>query len=273
MGDSAVGRRGAKLRYALGIGLSAPRCASVLAPLGAHRIRILMASFLTSPAPRACSCSPSSSPSPIGCDSNEDRPPPVGTAGTYVGTLAGAQTSGVLEVTIDGATPPAPSRSPGMRRAPRAARQAAPHRLLQLTGALHLEGGGYTFTGTLSNGVLSGTWTGPDGTSGSFSALLEGEGTVVAVYCGTYDTANDNGTFNLVRQDASLRGFAVSSVDGDTIDLSGSVSGNTLTIYATAAGPQANVATATLSADGSTFSGTVNDPENPGTVNGSRCTP
>ncbi len=272
MGDSAVGRRGAMLRYAPGIGLCAPRCASVLAPLGAHRIRTLMASFLTSSAPRALLLLALLVPFAVGCDSSEDDPP-VDTAGTYVGTLAGAQTSGVLEVTIDGS-----DASGSVTLTGGTARSASSSANPPLTGsfnsgALQLEGGGYTFTGTLSGGVLSGTWTGPGGASGSFSALLEGEGVVVAVYCGTYDTANDNGTFNLVRQDASLRGFAVSSVDGDTIDLSGSVSGNTLTIYATAAGPQANVATATLSADGSTFTGTVNDPENPGTVNGSRCTP
>ena len=214
-------------------------------------------------------------PLATGCDSNDDsNPPPAGT-GSYVGTLAGAQASGVLEVTIDG-----DDASGSFVLTGDAARSASGSAMPPLTGsfnsgtgALSLEGGGYTFTGTLVNGVLSGTWTGPDGTSGSFSALLEGEGTVVAVYCGVYNTVNDNGTFNLVRQDASLRGFAVSSEDGDTIDLSGSVSGNTLTIYATAAGQTANVATATLSADGSTFSGTVNDPENPGTVSGSRCTP
>ena len=251
-----------------------PLCVSVLIPFGTNRTRILMASFLTLSARRSLLLLALLVPFAVGCDSTED-PPPAGTAGTYVGTLAGAQTSGVLEVTIDG-----DDASGSFALTGGAARSASASAMPPLTGsfnsgtgALSLEGGGYTFTGSLVNGVLSGTWTGPDGTSGSFSALLEGEGTVVAVYCGVYDTVNDNGTFNLVRQDASLRGFAVSSDDGDTIDLSGSVSGNTLMIFATAAGQTANVATATLSADGSTFSGTVNDPENPGTVSGSLCTP
>ncbi|MEP0546594.1 MAG: hypothetical protein ABJF88_06655 [Rhodothermales bacterium] len=231
-----------------------------------------MASFLPLSASRTLLLLVLLVPFAVGCDSTEEDPP-AGTAGTYVGTLAGAQTSGVLEVTIDGS-----DASGSFALAGGGERSVSGSAHPPLTGsfnagALQLEGGGYTFTGTLSGGVLSGTWTGPGGTSGSFSALLEGEGTVVAVYCGAYDTANDDGTFNLVRQDASLRGFAVSSVDGDTIDLSGSVSGNTLTIYATAAGPTANVATATLAADGATFTGTVNDPENPGTVSGSRCTP
>lgn len=213
-------------------------------------------------------------PLTVGCDSS-DIDPPAGDTGTYVGTLAGAQTSGALRVSLDGTEASGSFTVAGgtARSAGRSAMPALTGTYDPDTGALHLEGGGYTFNGTISNGVLSGTWTGPDGTSGSFSAFLGGDGTVVDVYCGVYDTANDGGTFNLVRHDAALRGFAVSSNDGDTIDLSGSVSGNTLTIYATEAGPAANVATATLSADGSTFSGTVNDPENPGTVSASRCTP
>lgn len=233
-----------------------------------------MTSFLTSFAPRVLLLLALITPFAVGCDSSEEDPP-AGTAGTYVGTLAGSQTSGVLEVTIDGTDAAGSFALAGgaARSAGSSAHPPLTGSFSSGTGALSLEGGGYTFVGTLAGGVLSGTWTGPGGTSGTFTALLEGDGTVVAVYCGVYDTQNDDGTFNLVRQDASLRGFAVSSADGDTIDLSGSVSGNTLTIYATAAGPSANVATATLSADGATFTGTVNDPNNPGTVSGSRCTP
>ena len=210
-------------------------------------------------------------PLTVGCDSTDETndPPPAAT-GTYVGTLAGAQTSGALQVVIDGTSASGTFVAGG--GATRSSMPPLSGSYDPDTGAIHLEGGGYTFDGIIADGVLSGTWTGPDGTSGSFSALLGGEDTIVDVYCGIYDTANDGGTFNLVRHDATLRGFAVSSDDGDTIELSGSVSGNALTIWATASGPQGNVASATLSADGSTFSGTVNDPENPGTVNASRCT-
>lgn len=212
-------------------------------------------------------------PFATGCDSGEEDPP-AETAGTYVGTLAGAQTSGVLEVTVEGSDASGSFTLAGAARSTSGSvRPPLTGSFNAGTGALQLSGGGYTFTGTLSGGVLSGSWTGPDGTSGTWTALVEGEGTVVAVYCGVYDTSNDEGTFNLVRQDANLRGFAVSSVDGDTIGLSGTVSGNTLSIYPTENGPQANVATATLSADGTTFTGTVNDPQNPGTVSGALCTP
>lgn len=216
-------------------------------------------------------------PLTIGCDSGDPEPGPPTGGGTYVGTLVGAQTSGALEVTIDG-TDAAGSFSivggsfTGAGESARTAQPALAGTYDPDTGALHLEGGGYAFNGTISNGVLTGTWTGPGSASGSFSALLGGEGAVVDVYCGTFETVREAGTFNLVRHDAALRGFAVPD-GGSALDLSGSVSGNTLSIWATAAGPNANVATATLSADGATFSGTVNDPENPGTIEGSRCTP
>jgi hypothetical protein len=211
-------------------------------------------------------------PLATGCDSNDDSNPPAGT-GTYVGTLAGAQTSGALTVTLDGTDASGSvTLIGGAARSASASMPPLSGSYNAGTGALHLEGGGYTFDGTIADGVLSGTWTGPGGTSGSFSAFLGGEGTVVDVYCGTFDTVNDDGTFNLVRRDATLRGFAVPD-NGDTIELSGSVSGNTLTIFGTLAGQTQGVATATLAADGSTFSGTVNDPENPGTVTGARCTP
>ena len=231
-----------------------------------------MRSFLSFSALRALLLLAVLAPFALGCDSADETPnPPPGATGTYVGTLVGAQTSGTLRVSLDGTDATGSFFLVGGGRA-RPAQSDLTGTYDPGTGALHLEGGGYTFNGTISNGVLSGTWTGPDGTSGSFSALLGGEGTVVDVYCGTFDTVREAGTFNLVRHDAALRGFAVPD-NGNALDLSGSVSGNTLTIWATAAGPNANVATATLSADGSTFSGTVNDPENPGTVAASRCTP
>ena len=204
----------------------------------------------------------------VGCDSVDDDPDVMG---TYVGTLAGPTTSGTLQISVDGddasgslslvggggrseTTPLTGSYNPD-------------------TGEIHLQGGGYHFTGTISNGVLTGTWTGPNGTSGTFTAYLEGEGTVVDVYCGHYNSQNDYGTFNLVRHDANLRGFAVSTPYDNTIDLSGSVSGNNVTIWATDSGPDGNVATGTLTPDGSSFEGTINDPNNPGTVNATRCTP
>jgi hypothetical protein len=72
---------------------------------------------------------------------------------------------------------------------------------LDLTGtldaaALLLAGTGYQFTGTLSNGVISGTFTGPNGESGNFSASLSSSGGAVSLYCGSYD-GDDAGVFSL----------------------------------------------------------------------------
>lgn len=204
----------------------------------------------------------------VGCDSAEDGPE---TQGTYVGTLAGPTTSGTLQVSVNGS-----DVSGSLALVGGGGRSES----IPLTGSfdpasgeIHLQGGGYHFIGTIANGLLSGTWTGPNGTSGTFTAYLEDDGTLVDVYCGHYDTQNDYGTFNLVRNNANLRGFAVSTPNGNTIDLSGSVSGNNVTIWATDSGPDGNVASGALSPDGSSFEGTVNDPNNPGTVNAIRCTP
>jgi hypothetical protein len=51
------------------------------------------------------------------------------------------------------------------------------------TGELLLEGGGYTFVGFYDGSTISGTWTGPGGTGGTF-VLLEGDDAVA--YCGDW---------------------------------------------------------------------------------------
>lgn len=72
---------------------------------------------------------------------------------------------------------------------------------VDLTGVLDgtdllLEGGGYTFGGTLSSGVISGAFSGPGGETGSFSVSITTDNAQVALYCGTYD-GDDSGVFSL----------------------------------------------------------------------------
>ena len=60
-----------------------------------------------------------------------------------------------------------------------------------------LSGHEFTFRGTISGGVLSGTWTGPDNAAGSFSSLNSTSSTVTA-YCGTFtSTFNEEGVLSL----------------------------------------------------------------------------
>lgn len=185
---------------------------------------------------------------------------------TYVGTFYGGG-SGALSVTIDG------TAATGSFTA--IARQARP----ELSGsynpsthALTLSGGGYAFSGTLVDGTLQGTWTGPNNTSGSFTTTLEGEGVTITVFCGTFSTRRDAGTFNLIRHDNALQGFAALE-DGSAVGLSGEVSGTDVTFWPTSRPDQRGVATGTLVNDGRGMRGSINDPENPGSFEASVCMP
>lgn len=67
---------------------------------------------------------------------------------------------------------------------------------------LSVSGGGWTFTGTISNGIITGTFTGPSG-PGDFEALSSPAGSPATVMCGT-NAGTDNtgsptsGTFHLI---------------------------------------------------------------------------
>lgn len=91
------------------------------------------------------------------------------------------------------------------------------------SGPLTLSGGGYTFTGSISNNQLSGTYTGPNG-SGGFVAFRTDAGEAVTVFCGDY-SGGSSGEWLLVRSGNSLRGIAAGD-DGTKFELSGSVGTN-----------------------------------------------
>ena len=95
-------------------------------------------------------------------------------------------------------------------------------------GAIAVSGGGYAFTGTLSNGSVSGTYTGPNGT-GTFAAAPSGATTpTIQVFCGTYSGTDmfsgtphaKYGVWNLVRSGNTLVGV--------TEEISGGGAGTTV---------------------------------------------
>jgi hypothetical protein len=79
--------------------------------------------------------------------------------------------------------------------------------------ALLLAATGYSFTGTLSGGVISGTFTGPNGESGSFSASLSTSGAAVALYCGAY-AGSDVGVWSLALKPDRTGGVIVVPSNG-----------------------------------------------------------
>jgi hypothetical protein len=108
-------------------------------------------------------------------------------------------------------------------------------------GALSVSGGGFTFSGTMENGVLTGSFAGPSIT-GLFS-LQVGGSSDLAVYCGVFTgrqsedlpdggsgTAPSNGTWNLVVGASTVQLIGIAGQEKDPIVLAGTRSGNTVTI-------------------------------------------
>jgi hypothetical protein len=95
--------------------------------------------------------------------------------------------------------------------------------------ALNLSGGGFTFTGSASGAVVSGTYNAPSGVSGAFSTRSAANGTVTT-YCGNFVAKNDpneiRGVFNLVVSGSSVSG--VMNMFADTPPTIASVTGQVI---------------------------------------------
>lgn len=100
-------------------------------------------------------------------------------------------------------------------------------------GTLHLEGGGWVLDGTLQNGMITGTFTGPGPISGSLSAVSSAEGSPAQMYCGWYDgvdLTNEStlyGSFSLVIAGTVVLGTVVDEDNEDPIDFSGTANATT----------------------------------------------
>jgi len=209
-----------------------------------------------------------------GCSSGgSTAPADAGTTGktpttsTYAGTFADPKTSGSLTVSITSSSASAARMLPARLEAQTVASGSATGTLVFLsgatatvsgtysaaTGALTLSGGGYSFSGALSSGTVTGTYSGPNG-SGNFAAQAPSStGTAAKTYCGTYETSNDYGWFNMViSADGKVSGLAVALLGATSVGFSGSVSGSSLTATTTASVQ----IQATLSSDGNSVTGT-----------------
>jgi hypothetical protein len=124
------------------------------------------------------------------------------------------------------------------------------------TKTLNLSGSGYTFSGTFASGALTGTYTGPNGVTGSFSSRSAADGTIT-LYCGTM--RNGAGVFNLaVSATGAVSG--VFGIDGQFGYISGQVTGTTINIThadASSTGTIQNGTVSGTSTTGNTFSGST----------------
>lgn len=208
----------------------------------------------------------------IVCAINPVVPAPATAATTFAGTIAGANgQSGRLSVTVQ--TSLAAAVSAPLLTAQSTAEKA--QAVSQATGtlvtggstvslsgtydstttAISLGGGGYTFTGTIANGILSGSYMGPNNASGGFSSLNATTAPVTR-YCGTFteNAQAGSGVFNVeVSANGVLSGNSIgTSGDARPSVLTGQVTGSTFS------------ATSTTAVDRQTITGTIQN----GTISG-----
>jgi hypothetical protein len=133
-------------------------------------------------------------------------------------------------------------------------------------GTLSMTGSGYTLTGTLTNGKFVGTFTGPGGATGAFTALSSSDVTPAYAYCGTYSAVitpgnvEENGTFNAVVAGTVLTGQSVQNGGlGDVLTIAGTASpgtGGTTHISINSNTAQGSItASGTITADHTTLTG------------------
>lgn len=189
-------------------------------------------------------------------------------AGTYQGSVAGPGFSARIEVTV---------QDDGGRFGAGVARRAdlPASGVLRLVtgevvrlfgtfndrrGELSLEGGGYLFEGTRDGSVINGTFTGPDGIVGSFSAV-DTRASSATTFCGTYG-GDESGVFNMViHADGNITG-TWANVDGSSGTFWGQLNGTSITVTTN----DGSTATGTLQGD--TVSGTVTNGNQSGTWRG-----
>lgn len=142
------------------------------------------------------------------------------------------------------------------------------------TGALSVSGSGFTFSGTVLNGVLTGTFTTPGGETGGFSAADGASSTIVA-FCGTYTETAVNGDHGLFTASVNFTAktivaVGVSQVDSSVTTMAGALSGSTFNITFPDGG--GGTTTVTGSVTSTTLNGTFSDTNGgSGTVAGAPC--
>jgi hypothetical protein len=229
----------------------------------------------------------------FGCsDDDDDDPTPNPPAGStvFTGTMAGQTQSGTVALTVNTA-------ASGLR-ARRATDPLRVTAIVSVTGVIELtgfapvsitgnydtdtntltaSGGGYSLTGTLTGNRLAGTWTGPAGASGAWSAQYGvAAGDTVRVFCGTFTSTSggDDGWFNLVTSGTTVNGVAVSTDDGTHIALTGTLTdaGAVDSVHvASSAVPGTIIARGIVNTTLGTASGSFDTGTNSGVWTGERC--
>lgn len=206
-----------------------------------------------------------------GCskDKKSVTAPAAPSSTTFIGTMAGATVSGSVTTTIAAAVSAA---QPGATSAQGAVAvtgemDIAGGATVTLAGTYDTDtkvqavtGGGYTLTGTLASGTITGGFTGPGSVTGAFTQT-PGASNSVNVYIGTFTSTSggDSGNFNLVAKGTILTGIAVTT-SGTQIPLNGTLTGGTAVSIVNPGNPSGPaLATGTLNTTTHVMSGQFND--------------
>lgn len=211
-----------------------------------------------------------------GC--SDDSAGPGGGSGTtvFVGVLSGSDaTSGGLSFTFASAPGSGNVSATGtLKRSGQAN--------VSLTGAANgtafsATGGGFTLTGTLASGAISGSFTRSGAAGGSFVVLGSTTANATIAFCGTYSgngsSGPENGTFNLAVGASQIYGTAVDE-GGDALQFTGTRSGNNVSVANSNASGSLAV-TGTIAGNSVSGTYTTRLPNNTvvtqGTWSGTRC--
>ncbi len=202
--------------------------------------------------------------------------PGAGTPVEFNGTLAGSAITGDISITIEGSAASARVVGGGIQfDASGSMAVVAVNGCLYLASAICTTITGtyntttkalnftttspaFTFTGAYSGGRISGTFTGAGGTG-----VFVVHSGAVQVFCGTY-IGDAAGVWNLVKTGNSVFGVAVDVSGSPSLQLTGSVSGSTITLTytggtagGTISGTSMSGTWQTLAGDAGTWTGTT----------------
>jgi hypothetical protein len=221
----------------------------------------------------------------VGCSKDDN---PAGSGGgngpTYYGTFANSAESGSLTLNFSSAPKAGPATTDnilvvitisGTLKIQGGSTVSLTGTYNTVTDSLKISGGGYSFAGTLVNGDLSGTYSGPNG-SGTFIAGTSVSGSIT-FFCGTYTetspaSGEHHGRLNIVLDGARLGVLVREDTDSSNTVLGFKeiLSGTAITIYVsgTSGFP---LATGTINSAKTAMSGTYNSGDEQGTWSAELC--
>ena len=190
------------------------------------------------------SSTPTTTPSPT--------PAPAPTTGPFQGTISGnSGQTGTLSVTIEAQVSGSVHVAGGTLTSLTGTRDPS-------TNDVNLSGGGFTFAGRISGGVLAGRYTSLNNSDGAFSSL-NATNTTVTTFCGTYGSpGGESGIYDVqvsTNGTASGDGISTTTIHGGFL-LTGQLTGTTLTMTQVDIETGHTIGTHSMTVQGGTVSGT-----------------